>query len=166
MTAAGIKQLRLVDGSTVTLDEDDFWRFWKQRLFSYPSGVVYYREEKKVFLLHREIMEIRDGRIVTHLDGNPRNCRRENLLVQDRGVYGRARKGRGSSRYKGVSRYRNGRWQATIRIEGKLRWLGAFDDETAAARAYDDAVLEHRGRSGVLNFPTRPRRRAAGTNNA
>jgi hypothetical protein len=159
MDAPPTRTLRLVDGSSVQVDEQDFWRFWKHRLFSYASGVVYFRENGRTYRLHREIMEVQDNRIVTQLDGDPRNCTRSNLTVQDRGVYGRNRQGRGSSPYKGVSRYR-GRWQATIRLNGKLKWLGIFEKPEDAARAYDDAVLEHRGRVGVLNFPTRPRRRS------
>jgi hypothetical protein len=161
MSATGTKELRLVDGSTVTLDEEDFWRFWKKRLFSYSNGIVYFREDddSRTYRLHREVMEVRDERIVTFIDTNTRNCTRANLLVQDRGVYGRRRPSQSASGYKGVSPYR-GRWQATIRVNGKLRWLGTYDTPEEAARVYDDAVLEHRGRKGVLNFPTRPRRRA------
>ncbi|MDQ3557472.1 MAG: AP2/ERF family transcription factor [Gemmatimonadota bacterium] len=158
MAGTDTRELRLVDGSVVTVDEPDFWRFWKERLFT-SSGFVCYRDkESRVRRLHREILEVRDHRIVIHIDGDQRNCRRSNLLIQDRGIFGRARPSRGASKYKGVSPYR-GKWQATIRVEGKLRWLGSFETAEAAARAYDDAVLEHRGRSGVLNFPTRPRRR-------
>lgn len=158
-TAVDTRDLRLTDGSTVLVNDEDFWRFWKHRLSAYPSGIVYFREDARVYLLHREIMQVRDRRIVIHLDGNPRNCTRENLLIQDRGVFARGRKGHGSSPYKGVSRYRNGKWQATIRVDGKLLWLGAFDDPAEAATAYDEAVLKYRGRSGLLNFPTRRRRR-------
>jgi hypothetical protein len=160
MSTTTTKQLRLVDGSTVLLDEEDFWRFWKQRLFSYANGVVYYRDasDNRTYRLHREVVAVRDQRIVTFLDGNPRNCTRSNLLVQDRGVYGRDRPSKSASGFKGVSPYR-GKWQATIRIDGKLHWLGTFVKPEEAARAYDNAVLEHRGRRGVLNFPGRPRRR-------
>jgi hypothetical protein len=159
MDATPTRPLRLIDGTTVTVDEEDFWRFWKHRLFTYANGIVYYREGGRTYRLHREILELRDNRIVVHLDGDPRNCTRANLAVQDRGIYGRQRGGRGSSPFKGVSRYR-GRWQATIRIDGKLKWLGIYSDPKDAARAYDDAVLEFRGRNSLLNFPTRPRRRS------
>jgi hypothetical protein len=152
------RELRLTDGTVVRVDEEDFWRFWKQELFTSSGFVVFRDAEGKIRRLHREILGVRDKRIVVHIDGEKRNCTRGNLLVQDRGVYGRARPAKGASKYKGVSPYR-GRWQATIRIDGKLKWLGSFDTAEDAARAYDDAVLEYRGRKGVLNFPTRPRRR-------
>jgi hypothetical protein len=153
------RELRLVDGSSVKVDEEDFWRFWKEELFTSSGFVVYRDDEGRIRRLHREILGVRDKRIVVHIDGDKRNCTRGNLLVQDRGVYGRARPAKGASKYKGVSPYR-GRWQATIRIDGKLKWLGSFDTAEDAARAYDDAVLQYRGRKGLLNFPTRPRRRS------
>ena len=159
--AQATRSLKLSDRTTVVVDEADFWRFWKQRLF-FSNGFVCFRNERgRIRRLHREIMEIHDKQIVRLLDGDPRNCTRANLLVQDRSVLARERPAQGACMFKGVSPYR-GRWQATIRIEGKLRWLGSFTRAEDAARAYDEAVLEHRGRSGVLNFPNRPRRRVKG----
>lgn len=152
------RELRLTDGSTVTVDEADFWRFWKERLFLSNGYVCFRNDRGRIRRLHREILEVQDKRVVLFLNGNVRDCTRSNLLVQDRSVIARARPAQGASKYKGVSPYR-GRWQATIRVDGRLIWLGSFSTAEDAARAYDEAVLEHRGRSGVLNFPTRPRRR-------
>lgn len=152
------RKLRLKDGTSVVLDEEDFWRFWNKPLFVSNTYVCFRDEENRVRRLHREVLQVQDHRIVVHLDKDTRNCTKSNLHVQSRGVFGRSRPGQGASKFKGVSPYR-GRWQATIRVDGKLRWLGSFNSAEEAARAYDDAVLEHRGRDGVLNFPTRPRRR-------
>jgi hypothetical protein len=152
------RELRLGDGTVVLLDDEDFWRFWKAQLFTSSGFVVFRDETGRIRRLHREILGVRDTRVVIHLDGDKRNCTRANLHVQDRGVYGRSRPGQGACKFKGVSPYR-GRWQATIRLDGKLKWLGSFDTAEEAARAYDDAVLQYRGRKGVLNFPTRSRRR-------
>lgn len=153
-----IRDLRISDGSTVSLDDQDFWRFWKTRLFLHNRHVCLRDEEGRIRRLHREVLAVRDSRIVRFLDGNPRNCTRPNLQILERSVLATARPSQGASEFKGVSPYR-GKWQATIRVEGKLKWLGSFLTAEDAARAYDDAVLEYRGRTGVLNFPKRSRRR-------
>ncbi|MBY3434844.1 AP2 domain-containing protein [Rhizobium laguerreae] len=56
--------------------------------------------------------------------------------------------------FKGVSLLaRTGKWIAHIFIDGKLRHLGYFDTEEAAARAYDSAAFAWWGAACYLNFP-------------
>jgi hypothetical protein len=58
------------------------------------------------------------------------------------------------SKYRGVSWYkRDSKWKAQIRHTGKLHYLGYFDDEEEAARAYDRFASAHRGDKAALNFP-------------
>ncbi|KAK1325217.1 hypothetical protein QJS10_CPA01g01566 [Acorus calamus] len=57
-----------------------------------------------------------------------------------------------SSQYKGVVPQPNGRWGAQIYEKHQRVWLGTFNEETDAARAYDVAVQRFRGRDAVTNF--------------
>jgi len=59
-----------------------------------------------------------------------------------------------SSRYKGVSwGTRQRKWFACIHADHRTRSLGLFDDEIAAAKAYDRAALAAWGEFAFLNFP-------------
>jgi len=62
-----------------------------------------------------------------------------------------------SSKYKGVAWHkRRGKWQAYIKIGDKIRHLGVFTDELAAARAYDIAARQHFGEFARPNFDVLP----------
>ena len=148
------------DGRFVLVDniDADLLMFtWTGNAQDYVTGTMFSRRTQ----LHVEIarrMGITSGRKnqVDHASRNKLDCRRENLRASTPMQNG-ANSGldaRNKSGFKGVSRYRAGNcWQASIRVEGKSRHLGHFEDPSEAARAYDEAAKKAFGVFAHLNFP-------------
>jgi hypothetical protein len=151
-----VRLIPLADGLYAYVDAADYeglsrWN-WHVTSGGYPARSV---KGGQVFM-HREIMQPTQGKVVDHQDGNKANNCRFNLRVCSRKEnQGNMQKQHGaSSRYKGVSySRRHGKYFAQCRFAGKHRWLGFFDDEVEAARAYDRAAVEECGEFARLNFP-------------
>jgi hypothetical protein len=107
--------------------------------------------------MHRVIMNAQPGQVVDHINGNGLDNRKCNLRVctQSQNMANMQKHRRGSSQFKGViwkKQYKK-KWEAAIHLGKKRVVLGRFDDEAAAARAYDAAARQHFGEFARLNFP-------------
>lgn len=94
--------------------------------------------------------------LVDHRNGDGLDNRRSNLRAATNAENQRNRglPANNTSGYKGVTWNKPaGKWQAGIRVDGRLLALGRYTDPEAAARAYDAAALLHFGEFAWLNFP-------------
>ncbi len=114
--------------------------------------------DKRVFIMmHREIVKVADGKFCDHINHNGLDNRKANLRPATRAENSRNRrkfkKRKCYSRFKGICWHKGKeKWLAQIWFNRKAMYIGYFDDEIQAAKAYDDAARKYHKEFAVLNF--------------
>jgi hypothetical protein len=145
-----------IDDADLLLVSGFPWRALKPKPGN-PTTYAHAWNGYQSFYMHRLIMGVKPDETVDHADGDGLNNQRYNLRIATRGQQQANRGGdrQSTSRYKGVFwNTERSRWQVTIGYEGKTHYVGRFDEEENAARAYDEAALAAFGSFARLNFPT------------
>jgi HNH endonuclease/AP2 domain len=155
-----MKEISLTQGKVAQVDDADFewlsqWKWCALRVGHtwYAVRTDYTGGRKQMVIMHRLVVGRSDLR-VDHRDGNGLNNQRGNLrLVTASQNRCNSRKRGGSSIYKGVCLRKRGKhWQAQIANLRVQKYLGSFNSEVEAARAYDAAARELHGEFACLNF--------------
>jgi len=128
------------------------------RVLKLQSGLLYAHawNGKMHLYMHRLIAGAGPDETVDHWNGWGLDNQRHNLRIASRGQQQANRHSHrnSSSQFKGVTWDKARRkWQAALGDRDCRKYLGRFDDEETAARAYDTAALEHYGTFARLNFP-------------
>lgn len=146
------------------VDHEDFERVAGYKWFAVRYDRGYYAQRatkdrkgrQKNVRMHREILGEPKGKIIDHINHNGLDNRRVNLRAatrQQNTWNKRKQRGKCSSKYKGVTWLkRMGKWQARIVCNGKSIFIGYFDDQISAGRAYDAKAGELYGDYAALNF--------------
>lgn len=155
-------EIALTKGLVALVDDEDAERLCGYHWFAaigkggdpYAARCVVRPDGKRGFRrMHHDVLELPTSTLVDHRDGDGLNNRRRNLRPAT--PLGNAQNTRpnpeGTCHFKGVSRARNGLWQARICANYQHRQLGTFSDPIEAARVYDAAAKELHGEFAWLN---------------
>jgi len=162
----GFRRIPLTQGKFAIVDPGDYEELAKYKWFAIGCERGFYaarmvkakagRVKQRTVRMHRAVLDVPAGKFIDHINHNGLDNRRANLrVVTKRQNSWNKRKQRGnySSQYKGVTWLKKaGKWQARIVCKGRAIVIGYFDDEKAAARAYDARASELFGDYAALNF--------------
>jgi hypothetical protein len=158
------RRIRLTEGKFTIVDPPDFYRLnsfdwlcsgrddnlYAARVIRTPTGRL------NTILMHKEILDAPPGLLVDHTNTDSLDNRRSNLRLatpSQNSCNSRRDKSKTLSRFRGVSfSKRKQKWFAAIRANGRKLWLGYFDSELSAAKAYDRAAIQYHADFARLNF--------------
>ncbi|MHC4666706.1 MAG: HNH endonuclease [Planctomycetota bacterium] len=149
------------------VDPDDYDRLNKYKWCAVGLGNKFYAvrggrrrkgHTRKCYRMHREVIHIPDGMECDHINGNSLDNRKANLRpathLQNSWNRRKQRQTSGSI-YKGlVWDKRLNKWQVRIWVNRKRIYIGSFEDQIEAAKAYDKAAIKYYGEFANLNFET------------
>jgi len=160
-----MKEIKLTSklgmGLVALIDDDDFdsvsrhhWWIKRDKNTNYVEAYI----NGKTVPLHRFLLNPDKGILCDHINGDGLDNRRCNLRIVTNSQNGMNRaatqyfKNRPtSSRFKGVTLHKSGRWVASARRDKIYYHLGRFDNEIEAAGAYNRFARENFGEFARLN---------------
>lgn len=177
-----MKEIQLTQGKVAIVDDENFESLNENKWYIKKDNKNYYalrniivrhqnkqkniQQKLKTIMLHREIMEHKLNRKLEHnehidhinrdgLDNRECNLRlcnpsqNKSNSIKQKTYCGKPT----TSIYKGVRWFKSHKkWRADIKYQGKTKYLGLFDNEKDAAKAYDQKAKELFGEFVRPNF--------------
>jgi len=153
-------EIPLTKGQIALIDDEDYdlisqykWHVIEKHGY-YANTKVKISGKQKNLSMHRLIMNAQPGQYVDHINHNTLDNRKSNLRIctaQQNQM--NKKKKPGLSMYKGVAWDKIcEKWSARIKFNGKNLYLGRFDEEIEAAKAYNEAASKYFGEFAHFNY--------------
>jgi hypothetical protein len=129
-------------GKKILISKIDFELLSKKKWWISNGYATSWDKREK---MHRLILNAKVGEIVDHIDRNKLNNTRENLRIvnKEENVHNQKKRTFTKNNYKGTQFIKKlGLWQARCRIYGNDFFLGLYNNEMAAAYAYNKKAIE------------------------
>ncbi len=150
----------------IVVDDEDYENLSKYRW--YLTGFYAFRlvtvgnrkigRSRRSTYMHRQIMNAKNGEVVDHINHDKLDNRKINLRIGNHSMNGansriNAHKTiRSTSIFKGVTfSSRRKKWIAKINVNQRTRYIGGYDSQESAARAYNEMANFHFGKFALLN---------------
>jgi len=156
-----MKRIPLTQGKVAVVDDDEFEELAKYKWYALSRVHTHYAVRKQraearqiMVSMHRVVLDAKHWQHIDHVNGNGLDNRRANLRICTRSQNSANCYWHNGKRLltRGI-RFKSGRWEAYIRRQGKILYLGRFTFKEQAAKAYDRAAIESFGEFARLNYP-------------
>jgi hypothetical protein len=154
-----LKEIPLTKGKFAIVDDEDYELLSQFKWFA--SGGRYAARlnpkrrlegEPDLILMHRLIINAPSNLDVDHINRDSFDNRKNNLraVTHQENMLNYGSK-KGVSKYKGVSKTKEGKWTASFMYKGESFYLGSYESEEDAAKAYNVKASELAEEFAYLN---------------
>jgi len=162
-----MKRIPLTQGKFAIVDDEDYDWLMQWKWFAHKEKNTYIAcrntylgrgrkpPKRTMIRMHQEIMGAQLNQQIDHRNHNALDNRKQNLrfCTLSQNAQNTKKLKNCSSIYKGVDWHKHKKkWQARTRFYGKRHFLGYFNNELAAAHAYDEKARELFGEFAYTNF--------------
>lgn len=140
------------------IDDDNWHSFnllkWRLKNNKYASTSL----NKQSISLHQIVLNKKEGFVIDHINRNTFDNRRINLRHVTHSINNHnkiIKSDNKTSKYNGVYLIKQSKikpWCAKISFNNKTIYIGLFETENAAAKAYNEKALEIYGNNALLNI--------------